>query len=493
MIGYINCRIAGRKETAFLIDEGKFVRFGTDRDIEARLTRYDELVDLTGMYVMPGFVAGGMSFLRDDIRKNAVHLENCRSREEMKNELAAHAEEERIVAFGYRTDLIQEAVDKAFLDGISDTAEIYVFSDDLCLCVLNSQAMKMSDPDLDDEVYGDEGVLMHSGMDYVRKHLAITDEKEFETRLEKRAKEIAANGITTAVSDDFCFFAKDYQPVLTALEKLAFQDRLPLHLIEDGTFGDLKEYAAYLDEGYTQYMRTNRLTMGRVRMRLDGALSSDTAFLDEAYRDDDTAKGTLYHSDEDLSLCVQLANHFNTGVLFHCEGGGAVEQALDILGDDMYEGNPLNDMIAPCEQLTDKQIRKIQDRHIACGLDPLRYYSHAELRKAKTGKSEACPYHTLFTAVKTLGMAPEGNVFACVEALVEREGREHFTLDEALSLYTERGADALGIGDEAGKIQEGYPADFIVLEEDPHDMETGEIHNLRIMMTVTEGERVFEH
>ena len=53
--GFINSRIWNSEATAFLIDEGRFIKLGTNEEI-TKLTGADELIDLNGMFVVPGFV-----------------------------------------------------------------------------------------------------------------------------------------------------------------------------------------------------------------------------------------------------------------------------------------------------------------------------------------------------------------------------------------------------------------------------------------------------
>ena len=55
MKAFIHADLYGRKEDAFLIDGERFCRFGTSEEIEAQLAAEDELTDLHGAFVSPGF------------------------------------------------------------------------------------------------------------------------------------------------------------------------------------------------------------------------------------------------------------------------------------------------------------------------------------------------------------------------------------------------------------------------------------------------------
>ena len=91
-----------------------------------------------------------------------------------------------------------------------------------------------------------------------------------------------------------------------------------------------------------------------------------------------------------------------------------------------------------------------------------------------------------------MGIAADGNVLQAVEDAVTREDDERLSLDEALSLYTDRAAEALMIYDHTGFLKEGYDADFTVLEQEPHAVDVHDIHRIKVMITEVRGETVFE-
>ena len=107
MKGYINCRIHGRQDTAFLVDEGRFVQFGSDEEISQKLGWQDETIDCKGMYVMPGFIAGGMNLLERGRHKRAISLSSVRTIPEVRRELLKYLDQQQIIAWDYRPDLLK--------------------------------------------------------------------------------------------------------------------------------------------------------------------------------------------------------------------------------------------------------------------------------------------------------------------------------------------------------------------------------------------------
>ncbi len=495
MKGYINCRIHGRQDTAFLVDEGRFVQFGSDEEISQKLGWQDETIDCKGMYVMPGFIAGGMNLLERGRHKRAISLSSVRTIPEVRRELLKYLDQQQIIAWDYRPDLFEGELERTVLDEITNEKPVIVFSEDLNLAVLNSRALEKADPDLDSEEEGNRGILTHEGMQYVHDYLAVDDLNILKETFLRGCEDGPVHGVTTAVSDDFAVMSKDYKAPLTMLEQLAYQQKLPLHVLEDCTFRNAKEYAAFLDEGYTEFVENYNLAIGRLKIRADGSLISHTAALTQPYQDKAGVYGVLHYIDKDMEMLATLANHFNSGVAFEADGDGAVDQVLDILEDMMYEGNPLKDMLSPCALVSKGQLSRIISHQIACGLAPSSVEKNRGLMEKTVERRlmrQAYPYHTLFEKVPVMGIAADGNVLQAVEDAVTREDDERLSLDEALSLYTDRAAEALMIYDHTGFLKEGYDADFTVLEQDPHEVDVHDIHRIKVMITEVRGETVFE-
>jgi predicted amidohydrolase YtcJ len=495
MKGYINCKIHGRKETAFLVDDGRFVTFGTDQQIEQQLGWQDETIDCHGMYALPGLIAGGMHILDRGRKADAISLAGQKSFSEVKELLSEHRNDEKITAYGYHPEAFEGELERIVLDEIFSDIPIIIYAEDGTLAVLNSKALELADPDLDSEKEGDRGILTGKGLAYVYDYLMVNDPEEIKKAFLRGCADTGSHGVTTAVSDDFHVMSQDFKAALTALEQLAYQQKLPLKVVEDGTFRSPKEYAAYLDGGYTEFVSDYNLYMGRLTIKADGSLATHTAALKEPYQDRSGVYGVLHYTDQQMEMMTTLANHFNTGTSYEAYGDGAVDQVLDIAEDTMYEDNPLKDMLSPCALLTQEHLDRIRKNKLACGLDPSLYRKEKDLWQSRASASaleHACPVHSLYESVPVMGIAADGNVLQAIEDAVMREGDEKLSVDEAISLYTDRAAEALMIEDHAGSFKEDHDADFVILEQDPHTVRPEEIHAIRVMITSVKGETVFE-
>jgi hypothetical protein len=65
------------------------------------------------------------------------------------------------------------------------------------------------------------------------------------------------------------------------------------------------------------------------------------------------------------------------------------------------------------------------------------------------------------------------------------------TVDEALTIATINGAYASSEENLKGSITAGKLADFVMLENDPHDVDPDQIKNIKIYRTVVGGNTMF--
>jgi hypothetical protein len=69
---------------------------------------------------------------------------------------------------------------------------------------------------------------------------------------------------------------------------------------------------------------------------------------------------------------------------------------------------------------------------------------------------------------------------------------QRITVDEALQVCTHNGAYAAFEEDVKGTITAGKLADFVMLAEDPHDVDPDRIKEIQIVQTVVGGRAVYE-
>lgn len=71
------------------------------------------------------------------------------------------------------------------------------------------------------------------------------------------------------------------------------------------------------------------------------------------------------------------------------------------------------------------------------------------------------------------------------------QGDQSVTVEQALQLYTNGAAQALGVADRAGRVAEGFDADLVLLSGDPVCTPPAAVAGLRVCETWRRGERVY--
>ena len=127
--GYINCELYGHPgSSAMLIEDGRIVQIGTDEEIKDNLEETDEVVDIGGLFVVPGFVDSHMHLLELGYYLNNVQLLGVHTIEEVRRrvlEKCVEGSTKWIVGRGYdETTITGGDINRAFLDSLSATQPI---------------------------------------------------------------------------------------------------------------------------------------------------------------------------------------------------------------------------------------------------------------------------------------------------------------------------------------------------------------------------------
>lgn len=94
------------------------------------------------------------------------------------------------------------------------------------------------------------------------------------------------------------------------------------------------------------------------------------------------------------------------------------------------------------------------------------------------------PMEGMYAAVtrQTLDGTPEGGWFP----------EERIDVETALKAYTVNNAWVGMLEDRIGMVKEGFLADLVVLDQDPFEVDTAELKDIRVILTVVDGKVVFE-
>lgn len=515
---YINASIYKQNNNAILIEDSLIALVGSNAEVLSQTSDQDEIIDLKGMFVLPGFVDSHMHLAELGFYLSCVQLANVHSLEEMKQKMTAQLSHIRqghwLIARGYNEEKFDDPQKptRSFLDSISK--DIPICATRACghLMVCNTKALQLAD--IDEETVCDggkidfaEGILEENAINIIHHAWPKSDVQQLEDYILKGIDCCNRYGITTVGSDDFLSLSDDYPLVLDAFEKLSYQDRMHIRVNEQCEFSSPEVFAQFLDEGYTFDVGNDYFRIGPLKLILDGSLGARSAALSDFYHDDPDNKGQLNYSFTDAETYVALANRFNMPTIAHCIGDAAVDLILDVFKEEVYEGNPLHHGLVHCQILRQDQIKEIIEKQYSCYFQSIFIEADADILEERVGKKLAetsYPYKSLYhgTLSSNGSDAPVempdallGIQLACTRSSAHGASinpEQALTIEEAIDSYTIQGAKQLFMDEKIGKIEQGYYADLVVLEEDITKKDIQKVKDTKVMMTIMNGEVVFE-
>jgi len=236
---------------------------------------------------------------------------------------------------------------------------------------------------------------------------------------------------------------------------------------------------------------------------LDGDVGPHTAALSEPYVDDPTCFGTLYHTQEEINAFVLEAHRAGLQVAMHAVGDGAVEQALNAY-ETALAAHPRDDhrhRIEHCEVIREEQIQRAQRLGAALAIQPPfnHYWPHAEyyptLGEERAWKAD--PVRTLMRPNLLVAggsdstVTPLGPLIGVHAAVNHSNPAERVSVQEGLELYTINAARIAFEEHDKGSLEVGKLGDFVVLGEDPFEVDPRHIKDIPVEMTVIGGDVVY--
>jgi predicted amidohydrolase YtcJ len=302
-----------------------------------------------------------------------------------------------------------------------------------------------------------------------------------------------------------------------AIEKAHSVGITTLHALEGGVTGedssaeDLLAAIPTLPLRFVLYYQTldvdKVLELGLPRIGgcilLDGDVEPHTAGLSEPYADDPECYGTLYYSQEVIDAFVLKAHDAGLQVALHAVGDAAVEQALHAY-EAALAAHPRDDhrhRIEHCEVIREDQIQRARRLGVALAIQPPfnHYWPHTEyyptLGEERAWKAD--PVRTLMRPGLLIAggsdstVTPLGPLIGVHASVNHSNPAERVGVQEGLGLYTINAARIAFQETDRGSLEVGKLGDFVVLGEDPFEVDPTRIKDISIEMTVIGGDIMY--
>ncbi|MFG0326512.1 MAG: amidohydrolase [Phycisphaerales bacterium JB037] len=301
-------------------------------------------------------------------------------------------------------------------------------------------------------------------------------------------------------------------------KKLDREGRLKLRV-----YGVLSHAAAneYLPDG-EQY-KGDRFTLRAIKLYADGAMGSRGAWLKEPYEDNPTNDdgtpriGLAVTPMSEIERISRLAHANGWQVCTHAIGDRANAEVLEsyarvmMTGDDPIDGTPPRHRIEHAQLLDLNDLRMFGDNDIIASMQPRHCATDQRWVVDRVGPERAkgayawaslLRHGVKIAAGSDFPVEPPNPMLGFHAAVTRQQPNgtpergwypaERMTREEALRAFTLDAAYAEFAEGTRGSITPGKRADFVVLDTDIMTCEPADILKARVLMTVIDGEIVYQ-
>lgn len=494
--------------------DGKIEKIGTFEELQPFA---DEIVDLKGAVLFPGFVDTHMHVIAHGEKLVSLDLSTYSSVEMILEAVRQKVKEtphgEWVVGEGWNEGNFSEPtiIHRNELDAISTDHPIVLKRACRHAAIANTKALEIAGLLQQTEVENGKvvvdaegsptGYLLEAAHEVVLQKIPEPSTDFLEDVLARSIADLHALGLTGAITDDLGYYTS-YKKPFEAYQRVVRKNKnFRAHLMRRST---TYEEIVAAQETYDEFVEE-----GPLKFFIDGALGGRTALLSESYADDPGNYGLAVLTDEEIEQLVCLARSNGDGVAIHMIGDVAVEKALNAV--EKYPAAPgVLDRFIHVNVLRPDLIERMKKLPIVLDIQPKFVTSDFPWVMDRLGE-ERLPYAYAWRTLLDEGFicsagsdAPieeadpllgiqaaivRRKPFVETESYLEEQNLTHF---EAVQLFTSYAAASLGKADHRGKIAVGFDADFTVLAEDIFNLRADKITEVAVEKTVVAGKIVYE-
>ena len=501
---------------AFAVKNGRFVAVGSTSDVQNLATVGTEIIDAEGMTITPGFIDAHSHPSGAGVNELVQVNADLRSIAEIKSALQERAsttpDGQWIQAFKYDDTKLAEGrpLNRFDIDEVAPNNPVVVGHRGGHTGVYNSVALALAgitaetpDPDGGRFYRDDDGVLTGLAAEearYVFRDLIPSDSSR-EQRREgvKLISQLMSKAGLTSV----------HQTGGGRNDMIAYQDareaggmHFRMYLFPRGRlFEDL------VNAGIRTGMGDDVFRIGAVKFMADGSASERTMRMSTPFEGTNDY-GILTMSQEELHEAVENAHRNDFQIGIHANGDVTIEMVLNAYerAQTLWPRPDTRHRIEHCSLVNPTLLQRIKD----LGVIPAPFYTYVHYHGNKWVDYGEEKMQWMFAHKSFLDydipVAPASDYtpgpyepLMALQSMVTRkdfDGRiwgpnQRITLDQALRICTMNGAYASFEENSKGSITAGKLADFVILADDPHEVDPDQIKNIEIVRTVVGGTTMY--
>ena len=504
----------GRASNAILIHDGRVQRIGSLAELRNEFPKVT-IADFGNAVITPGLVDAHIHITEWALARRQVQLGEASTIDECLQLIArASRDHDWLQGRGWNPHRWGGGYpDRHQLDGVVGEKPAAFQSHDMHALWVNSRALRAAGIDRDtpdpeggrivrDDDGEPTGMLLETAAQLVVSRIPHITDAQMLDAVKAAQHELHSYGITGIHS-----FPGVHLPEpdpLPILQQLLAKGDLRLRVLQHIS-------ADKLDEAIRIGLRSgfggDWIRIGAVKMFLDGALGSRTAWMREPYEGSDD-RGVQVLEEAVFRDIVEQAAEAGIATTVHAIGDAAVQLAFDVLTTvPRVEAIPHRIEHVQCFPMDHEHLL---DRGILCSVQPCHLMTDWPAADRHWGSRSAATYafRTLIDGGAVLACGSDAPVESAdprlgFYAAVARRDAQHnpdggwhgeqcIMMIEAFAGYTRGAAVAAGMTGKQGVLQAGSFADFAVWTKDPLNCAPEDLLELQVAATVVNGEVVYE-
>jgi len=502
---------------AFAVKGDRFTAVGSSSDIRNLASSGTETIDAEGMTVVPGFIDAhshpSSAGVNELVQVNADLRSITEIKEVLRQRAAITQEGQWVRAFKYDDTKLAEGrpINRFDIDEVVPNHPAVVGHRGGHTGVYNSMALALAgvtsetpDPPGGRFYRDSNGVLTGLAAErarYVFNSLIPSDSTREQRRDGvKLITELMTKAGLTSV----------HQTGASRNDMIAYQDaradggmRFRMYL-----FPRVQLFEDLVNAGIRSGFGDEVLRIGAVKFSADGSASERTMRMSTPFEGRPDDYGILTMSQEEIHEAVENAHRNDFQIGIHANGDVTIEMVLNAYErvQRLWPRNDPRHRIEHCSLVNPALLQRIKD----LGVIPAPFYTYVHYHGNKWVEYGEEKMRWMFAHKSFLDynipVAPASDYtpgpfepMMALQSMVTRkdfDGRvwgpnQRITIDQAMRICTLNGAYASFEENIKGSISAGKLADFVILADDPHDVDPDNIKNIEIVRTVVGGTTMY--
>ena len=319
-------------------------------------------------------------------------------------------------------------------------------------------------------------------------------------------------GVTSAQTDDFVAFPQvDYEVLIAAYQELEKKGKLTVKINQQAQLVNIEDLKGFIGKGYKTGVGNDYFKIGPLKLIGDGSLGARTAYMTQPYNDDDSTCGIPIYTQEQLDEMVEYAHKNGMHVVIHCIGDKIMYMVVEAMEKALkkYPKEDHRHGIVHCQITTKELLDKFKELKLHAYIQSIFLDYDINIVEDRIGKERAKYTYNFKTLMDSGVITSNGsdcpvelpNVMNGVQCAVTRktlDGKGPFLSEQALSVeeaiksYTIMGAYGSFEEKTKGSIEVGKVCDFVVLGQNPFEVEKDKLKDIEILATYLDGKCVFD-